>query len=219
MSATRPTLLIAQSFSRRRSLRSPSARTATLRRRHLRPRRPQPRDPRAPRARGPADRARSRSAGGRGRARQFAIRASASRTRPSASWRRCSIARGVGQVQGVLADLGVSSPQLDDPARGFSFRADGPLDMRMDPTRGVSAADWLATATEQQIREAIGGYGEERFAKQVAKAIVAARAREPLRRTEQLAAVVAAAVRTREARPESGDAHLSGSTDSRQSGA
>ena len=104
-----------------------------------------------------------------------------------------------GQVQGVLADLGVSSPQLEDPARGFSFRADGPLDMRMDPTRGVSAADWLATATEQQIREAIGGYGEERFAKQVAKAIVAARAREPIRRTEQLAAVVAAAVRTREA--------------------
>jgi 16S rRNA (cytosine1402-N4)-methyltransferase len=106
---------------------------------------------------------------------------------------------GVVQVQGVLADLGVSSPQLEDPARGFSFRADGPLDMRMDPTRGVSAADWLATATEQQIREAIGGYGEERFAKQVAKAIVAARAREPIGRTEQLAAVVAAAVRTREA--------------------
>ena len=106
---------------------------------------------------------------------------------------------GVPQVHGVLADLGVSSPQLEDPARGFSFRADGPLDMRMDPSRGVSAADWLATATEQQIREAIGGYGEERFAKQVAKAIVDARAREPIRRTEQLAAVVAAAVRTREA--------------------
>jgi len=107
--------------------------------------------------------------------------------------------RAVPLVQGVLADLGVSSPQIEDPARGFSFRADGPLDMRMDPTRGVSAADWLATATEQQIREAIGGYGEERFAKQVAKAIVDARAREPLLRTEQLAAVVAAAVRTREA--------------------
>ena len=107
--------------------------------------------------------------------------------------------QGVGMVQGVLADLGISSPQIDDPARGFSFRAGGPLDMRMDPTRGVSAADWLATATEQQIREAIGGYGEERFAKQVAKAIVDARAREPLVRTEQLAAVVAAAVRTREA--------------------
>jgi 16S rRNA (cytosine1402-N4)-methyltransferase len=102
-------------------------------------------------------------------------------------------------VDGVLADLGVSSPQIEDPARGFSFRADGPLDMRMDPTHGVSAADWLATATEQQIREAIASYGEERFAKQVAKAIVAARAREPIGRTEQLAAVVAAAVRTREA--------------------
>jgi 16S rRNA (cytosine1402-N4)-methyltransferase len=113
-------------------------------------------------------------------------------------------AQGIGQVQGVLADLGVSSPQLEDAARGFSFRADGPLDMRMDPTRGVSAADWLATATEQQIREAIGGYGEERFAKQVAKAIVDARAREPLRRTEQLAAVVAAAVRKRETRREVG---------------
>src|SRR5512134_162323 len=111
---------------------------------------------------------------------------------------------GAGQVQGVLADLGVSSPQLEDASRGFSFRADGPLDMRMDPTRGVSAADWLATATEQQIREAIGGYGEERFAKQVAKAIVDARAREPLRRTEQLAAVVAAAVRKRETRREVG---------------
>jgi 16S rRNA (cytosine1402-N4)-methyltransferase len=106
---------------------------------------------------------------------------------------------GVGQVNGVLADLGVSSPQLDDPARGFSFRADGPLDLRMDPTRGASAADWLAQATEKQIREAIGDYGEERFAKQVAKAIVAARAREPIRRTQQLAAVVAAAVGTREA--------------------
>jgi len=108
-------------------------------------------------------------------------------------------AAGVPLADGMLFDLGVSSPQLDDPARGFSFRADGPLDMRMDPTRGVSAADWLATATEQQIREAIGGYGEERFAKQVAKAIVAARALQPIGRTEQLAAVVAAAVRTREA--------------------
>ena len=111
---------------------------------------------------------------------------------------------GIRQVQGLLADLGVSSPQLEDPARGFSFRAGGPLDMRMDPTRGVSAADWLATATEQQIREAIASYGEERFAKQVAKAIVAARAREPLLRTEQLAAVVAAAVRKRETRREAG---------------
>ena len=112
--------------------------------------------------------------------------------------------RGAALVDGVLADLGVSSPQIEDPARGFSFRADGPLDMRMDPTRGVSAADWLATATEQQIREAIASYGEERFAKQVAKAIVAARALEPIVRTEQLAAVVAAAVRKRETRRETG---------------
>ncbi|MGQ0510864.1 MAG: 16S rRNA (cytosine(1402)-N(4))-methyltransferase RsmH [Betaproteobacteria bacterium] len=113
-------------------------------------------------------------------------------------------AQGIGLVQGVLADLGVSSPQLDDPGRGFSLRGDGPLDMRMDPTRGVSAADWIATASEQQLREAIAGYGEERFAKQVAKAIVAAREREPLRRTQQLAAVVAAAVVKRETRREAG---------------
>ena len=106
---------------------------------------------------------------------------------------------GSAQVHGVLADLGVSSPQIEDSERGFSFRTDGPLDMRMDPSRGISAADWLASATERQIREAIASYGEERFAKQVAKAIVAARAREPLLRTEQFAAVVATAVRTREA--------------------
>src|SRR5262249_46261664 len=106
---------------------------------------------------------------------------------------------GIDRVDGVLADLGVSSPQLQDASRGFSFREDGPLDMRMDPTRGQTAAQWLATATEQQMREAIASYGEERFAKQVAKAIAAARAREPLERTEQLAAVVAAAVGTREA--------------------
>ena len=111
---------------------------------------------------------------------------------------------GTGLVDGVLADLGLSSPQIDDPARGFSFRADGPLDMRMDPSRGAGAADWLASATEQHLREAIASYGEERFAKQVAKAIVAARAREPLLRTEQLAAVVAAAVRKRETRREAG---------------
>ncbi|MGH8673524.1 MAG: 16S rRNA (cytosine(1402)-N(4))-methyltransferase RsmH, partial [Burkholderiales bacterium] len=102
-------------------------------------------------------------------------------------------------VQGVLADLGVSSSQLEDPARGFSFRADGPLDMRMDPTRGESAAQWLARATQAEMREAIEEYGEERFAKQVAAAIVAARRREPILRTQQLAELVAAAVRTREA--------------------
>src|SRR5213075_402417 len=96
--------------------------------------------------------------------------------------------------RGVLFDLGVSSPQLDDPQRGFSFRADGPLDMRMDPTRGESAAEFLAQAEEQQIGEVIRTYGEERFAKQIAKAIVVARGREPLRRTRQLADLVAKAV-------------------------
>jgi len=108
-------------------------------------------------------------------------------------------AQGAPLVHGVLADLGVSSPQLDDPARGFSFRADGALDMRMDPTRGVSAADWLKQATEAEIREAIKKYGEERFAKQIAAALVAAREREPIVGTRQLADLVAAAVRTREA--------------------
>jgi 16S rRNA (cytosine1402-N4)-methyltransferase len=105
---------------------------------------------------------------------------------------------GSRQVQGMLFDLGVSSPQLDDPRRGFSFRADGPLDMRMDPTQGESAAQWLARAEQQQIQEAIRDYGEERFAKQIAAAIVAARGREPIVRTRQLADLVAKAVRTRE---------------------
>jgi 16S rRNA (cytosine1402-N4)-methyltransferase len=105
---------------------------------------------------------------------------------------------GAAMDHGMLFDLGVSSPQLDDPQRGFSFRADGPLDMRMDPAQGVSAAQWLASAEEQQIREVIRDYGEERFAKQIAAAIVAARRREPLLRTRQLADLVAQAVRTRE---------------------
>jgi 16S rRNA (cytosine1402-N4)-methyltransferase len=103
-----------------------------------------------------------------------------------------------GEADGVLFDLGVSSPQLDDPRRGFGFRGDGPLDMRMDPTRGTSAAEWLEQADEAEIRGVISNYGEERFAKQIAKAIVAARRGGPLRRTGELAAVVAAAVRTRE---------------------
>jgi 16S rRNA (cytosine1402-N4)-methyltransferase len=101
-------------------------------------------------------------------------------------------------VQGMLFDLGVSSPQLDDPARGFSFRHDGPLDMRMDPEAGMSAAEWLAKAQEQEIRGVIRDYGEERFAKQIAAAIVAARRSEPIVRTRQLADLVARAVRTRE---------------------
>jgi 16S rRNA (cytosine1402-N4)-methyltransferase len=103
-----------------------------------------------------------------------------------------------GPADGVLFDLGMSSPQLDDPRRGFGFRIDGPLDMRMDPTQGMGAAEWLERAEEAEIREVIRNYGEERFAKQIAKAIVAARRRGPLRRTGELAAVVAAAVRTRE---------------------
>jgi 16S rRNA (cytosine1402-N4)-methyltransferase len=105
---------------------------------------------------------------------------------------------GVRAAQGMLFDLGVSSPQLEDGARGFSFRSDGPLDMRMDPASGVSAAQWLAQAEEQEIREVIRDYGEERFAKQIAAAIVAARRREPIVRTRQLADLVAQAVRTRE---------------------
>ena len=105
---------------------------------------------------------------------------------------------GLEGVDGVLLDLGVSSPQLDDAARGFSFRRDGPLDMRMDTSRGQTAAQWLETASEAEIREVIHDYGEERFAKQIAKAIVAARQREPVVTTGQLADIVGAAVRTRE---------------------
>ncbi|RQH01034.1 16S rRNA (cytosine(1402)-N(4))-methyltransferase RsmH [Paraburkholderia dinghuensis] len=110
--------------------------------------------------------------------------------------------RGVGRVSGVLLDLGVSSPQFDDPQRGFSFRADGPLDMRMDPTRGESAADWLARATVQELTEVIRDYGEERFAFQIAKALVARRAESdrlgPLDSTSELAQIVANVVKTRE---------------------
>ena len=101
-------------------------------------------------------------------------------------------------VHGALFDLGMSSPQLEDPARGFSFRIDAPLDMRMDPGAGPTAAEWLANAEEQQLREVIRDYGEERFAKQIAASIVAARSREPIVRTRQLADLVAKAVRTRE---------------------
>ena len=107
---------------------------------------------------------------------------------------------GVAGVDGMLLDLGVSSPQLDDGRRGFSFRSDAPLDMRMDPDHGLSAADWLATAEESEIREVIRNHGEERFAKQIAAAIVAARARGPVDTTRKLAALVADAVPTREPR-------------------
>ncbi|HEX4269227.1 MAG TPA: 16S rRNA (cytosine(1402)-N(4))-methyltransferase RsmH [Steroidobacteraceae bacterium] len=100
--------------------------------------------------------------------------------------------------RGFLFDLGVSSPQLDDPARGFSFRADGPLDMRMDPTRGEPVSAWLARAGVDEIREVIATLGEERFARRVAQAIVAARRERPIERTAVLAELVARAVRTRE---------------------
>ncbi|MGB6008026.1 16S rRNA (cytosine(1402)-N(4))-methyltransferase RsmH [Castellaniella sp.] len=101
-------------------------------------------------------------------------------------------------VDGVLLDLGISSPQIDDATRGFSFMHDGPLDMRMDTTRGQTAADWLAEADQEQIKEVIAHYGEERFAFQIAKAIVAGRQSRPLRTTGELAQLVAGVVRTRE---------------------
>ena len=108
-------------------------------------------------------------------------------------------AAGVTRIDGLLLDLGVSSPQIDSPERGFSFRFDGPLDMRMDTTRGESAADFLARAEERQIAEVIRDYGEERFAVQVAKALVARReSGSPVRTTGQLSEVVAGAVKTRE---------------------
>ncbi|KAF0814838.1 Ribosomal RNA small subunit methyltransferase H [Andreprevotia sp. IGB-42] len=105
---------------------------------------------------------------------------------------------GIQQINGLLLDLGVSSPQLDDGSRGFSFRFDAPLDMRMDTTRGITAADWLNSADEKDIAEVVRDYGEERFAKQVAAAIVARRLEQPFSTTRELAAVVATAVRTRE---------------------
>ncbi len=104
-----------------------------------------------------------------------------------------------GSVDGVLMDLGISSPQIDSPERGFSFRFEGPLDMRMDTTRGESVADWLASATVDQITEVIRDYGEERFAFQIAKALVARRQeRGPISTTADLAQLVADTVKTRE---------------------
>ncbi|NUZ08934.1 16S rRNA (cytosine(1402)-N(4))-methyltransferase RsmH [Piscinibacter koreensis] len=106
---------------------------------------------------------------------------------------------GIERVDGVLLDVGVSSPQIDHAERGFSFRFDGPLDMRMDTTRGESAAEFLERADERQIAEVIRDYGEERFALQVAKALVARRAGgNPVRTTRELSEVVAGAVKTRE---------------------
>lgn len=102
---------------------------------------------------------------------------------------------GVSRVDGILLDLGVSSIQLDEASRGFSFRHDGPLDMRMDSSRGKTAAEWLATVTETELKEVIRTYGEERYAGQIAGAIVVEQARQPIITTLQLAEIVAAVVR------------------------
>jgi 16S rRNA (cytosine1402-N4)-methyltransferase len=104
----------------------------------------------------------------------------------------------VAKVDGVLADLGVSSPQLDEAERGFSFRFDAPLDMRMDQSQGETVADWLARADEQDIAEVIWRYGEERFARQIARKIIAARSGGGIRSTSELAKLVGETVRTRE---------------------
>ena len=98
-----------------------------------------------------------------------------------------------GKVDGVFLDLGVSSPQLDDAERGFSFRFDGPLDMRMDPNNGQSAAQWLASAEERDIMMVLFDYGEEKFARRIASAIVTAREEQPINTTKRLASIVTAA--------------------------
>lgn len=103
-----------------------------------------------------------------------------------------------GKINGVLLDLGVSSPQLDDPERGFSFMRDGPLDMRMDPTRGVSAAEWLMKAEAEDIAWVLKTFGEERFARRIARAIVERNQTEPMTRTKELAELIAAASPIRE---------------------
>ena len=103
----------------------------------------------------------------------------------------------LGKVDGLLLDLGVSSPQLDEAERGFSFRFDGPLDMRMDPAHGQSAADWLAVVEERSLKKVLQQLGEERFAGRIARAIVAARELAPIRRTSELAEIVRAVVPAR----------------------
>jgi 16S rRNA (cytosine1402-N4)-methyltransferase len=105
---------------------------------------------------------------------------------------------GIESVDGLLLDIGVSSPQIDTPQRGFSFRHDAPLDMRMDTSRGMSAAEWLNQAETDEIARVISDYGEERFAKSIARAVVAARGSQAITRTRQLAEIVASDVRTRE---------------------
>jgi 16S rRNA (cytosine1402-N4)-methyltransferase len=115
--------------------------------------------------------------------------------------------RGIEAVDGILLDLGISSPQVDDASRGFSFAGDGPLDMRMDPTQGMSAREWLMNASEQEIAEVLKRYGDERFAVPIAKAIVARRGEAGgtgFQTTRQLADVVAGVVRRRQKKPEVG---------------
>ena len=106
--------------------------------------------------------------------------------------------QGVQKVDAILLDLGVSSPQLDDATRGFSFRFDAPLDMRMDTSSGITATEWLATVDEGLLAEVLRDYGEERFAKQIARAVVTARAIQPIHTTRQLVELAGKAVRTRE---------------------
>lgn len=101
--------------------------------------------------------------------------------------------QGWDEVDGILLDLGVSSPQLDDASRGFSFQKDGPLDMRMDTSRGETAAQWLASVDEKEIARVLKVYGEERFAKRIARAIVKARQEQAITTTKQLSSIVAAA--------------------------
>ncbi len=105
---------------------------------------------------------------------------------------------GIAKVDGILLDLGISSPQIDDGSRGFSFRFDAPLDMRMDTSRGLTAAQWLSEAEEKDIAEVIKTYGEERFNRQIARAIVERRTENPITTTGELAALTAQVVRTRE---------------------
>lgn len=117
---------------------------------------------------------------------------------PFARMQETLMGRGLQRINGILMDLGVSSPQLDEAGRGFSFRASGPLDMRMDTTRGMTAQEWLAQASERELAGVLREYGEERFAGRIARAIVQARQQGPLADTQQLAELVAAAVPTRE---------------------
>jgi 16S rRNA (cytosine1402-N4)-methyltransferase len=107
-------------------------------------------------------------------------------------------AQGLAQVDGILMDIGVSSPQLDTPERGMSFRFDAPLDMRMDTTQGITAAEFLASATQSELERVVRDYGEERFAHAIAKALVAARLERGITSTGELATLVASVVRTRE---------------------